>query len=368
VQQFRIALIAGTLGKGGAEKQLVYIARTLKSLGVDVRVFSLTKGEFYEAPLRDAQIPVIWIGRYQWVPIRLLVFAFHAMHFHPHYIQACHPFVNLYAVIAARLSGAMDIGAVRSNVEYELQGNRFWGKWLLKLPRWILTNSYHAKEKLIKFRQNDKILTLPNVIDVSEFDQRCELLSEEGFLRQDGINLVIVAHLDRAKRIERFLEIMAALDTAAPQARGYIIGDGPERENLEKMACQLGLTDGNICFLGSRDDVPGILSHCDAFVLTSDIEGFPNVLLEAMAARLPIVTTPAGDSARVVVDGVTGFVVDFDDIPGFVKHILSLSNSSALRRELGEAGRLRVENLYSVEGLSGQLLSIYREISPHVFQ
>ena len=93
---------------------------------------------------------------------------------------------------------------------------------------------------------------------------------------------------------------MTALNIAcreAPKLLGIIIGDGPELANLQAFAQQRGLSEENLLFLGRRDDVPAILRRAQIFMLTSDHEGFPNVLLEAMAARLPVITTPAGDLA-----------------------------------------------------------------------
>jgi glycosyltransferase involved in cell wall biosynthesis len=101
----------------------------------------------------------------------------------------------------------------------------------------------------------------------------------------------------------------------------------------------------------------------DVLLHTSDHEGFPNVLLEAMAARLPVVTTPAGDAGRVVEDGGTGYVVAFDDIGRMAQRVLQLAHSPPLRRRFGEAGRQYAERYYSYSGLARRLLATYRAIA-----
>jgi glycosyltransferase involved in cell wall biosynthesis len=82
-----------------------------------------------------------------------------------------------------------------------------------------------------------------------------------------------------------------------------------------------------------------------------------------MAAGLPVITTPAGDAGVVVQDGITGYVVPFDDIAGMAARVISLAIEPELALRLGAAGRQRVEQLYSFEGLAGRLLSIYRSIA-----
>jgi glycosyltransferase involved in cell wall biosynthesis len=116
-----------------------------------------------------------------------------------------------------------------------------------------------------------------------------------------------------------------------------------------------------VTFLGRREDVPALLKQADMLVLSSDYEGFPNVVLEAMAARLPVITTPAGDANIAVQNGNTGYVVHFDDVTGMAECMVRLSKSPGLRWQLGEAARKRVEQHFSFEHLAGRLLSIYRK-------
>jgi Glycosyl transferases group 1 len=97
--------------------------------------------------------------------------------------------------------------------------------------------------------------------------------------------------------------------------------------------------------------------------LTSDYEGFPNVVLEAMAARLPVISTPAGDAGLIVQDGLTGYVVEYDDINKMAERMIQLARSAALRRSLGEAGRRRVEQEYSHESLTVCLAGVFHRFA-----
>ena len=94
-------------------------------------------------------------------------------------------------------------------------------------------------------------------------------------------------------------------------------------------------------------------------LLTSDEEGFPNVLLEAMAARLPVLATPAGDAPRVVRGSVTGEIVPFDDLEAFAARVVSLAQSASRRAELGIAARRLVESEYGAAGFGERILKAY---------
>jgi glycosyltransferase involved in cell wall biosynthesis len=98
-------------------------------------------------------------------------------------------------------------------------------------------------------------------------------------------------------------------------------------------------------------------------VLASDDEGFPNVLLEAMAARTPVITTPAGDAAFLVKDGDSGYLTPFNDAAAIAARMVELAESPRLCAALAAAGRRRVEQQYSLERLSDHLFKIYRDLA-----
>jgi len=139
---------------------------------------------------------------------------------------------------------------------------------------------------------------------------------------------------------------------------GVIAGaDQGARTALEEQARALGLLPDHVFFTGESDRVPALLARSDLLVLCSECEGFPNILLEAMAARLPVVTMRAGDAARIVQHGITGYVVEsVDQMPDC---IIRLGRSRALRQQMGEAGRERVEQEYRCEMLPERLLRLF---------
>lgn len=359
-ERLRVAFVAGTLGKGGAEKQLVYMVRALLRADVDVRVFCLTKGEFYESALEELGRAPLWVGRFSNPLVRVVSLVAALRTFRPHVVQAAHFYANLYAVAAAWSFGSISIGSIRSDGLEELEKNRFFGPFLLRYPSALVSNSHAAIKNLSKEGFTSvSISVLPNVIDLAGFDGGTAPAFSQRH-ENDDVVVVAIARLYPKKRIDLFLNALAVARSQMPCVRGLIVGDGPERAHLESVAQSAGLLPDGVAFTGTRNDIPALLKQADMLVLASEHEGFPNVILEAMAAGLPIVTTAAGDAARIVESGVTGYVVPFDNVAQVADRILLLAKSKDQRDRLGGAGRRRVEEFYDFNGLADRLLCIYR--------
>jgi glycosyltransferase involved in cell wall biosynthesis len=266
-----------------------------------------------------------------------------------------------------------------------------WGRALLRAPRTLIANSREAaRNAQAAGADASRLHVLGNVIDLPEFDRAARLppsplpsasASHAGLVTQapalaatdaaaarvqmharpHGEPIVIsVARLVQAKRLDRLLRALArARKVDGVRLRGVIVGDGPERANLEALARELGLLPDGVAFTGARADVPRLLAGADIFALTSQHEGFPNVVMEAMAARLPVISTPAGDAASLVQDGRTGYIVPFDDEEQLAAHLVTLARSPAERFAFGAAGRIIIEERYRVDTLVPRALRIY---------
>ena len=354
----RVVLLAGTLRQGGAEKQAVYMARALLEVGVDVRVYSLTRGEHHESRLHALGIEPRWIGKHSHPLARLAALVKATGDDRPHIIQACHFFASPYAMAVARIRGALSFGSLRNDFLHEMGESPSWGRWALRLPSAVIANSEAARRNAeAHLGRLVRIHVVPNVIDLEDFDAG---VCRES--RPDGGRPVAIAvgSLLPAKRFDRFLVALARARREAPELVGILIGDGPERANLETLAEKLGLLPDAITFAGRRDDIPGLLAGASMLVLSSDHEGFPNVVMEALAARLPVVATPAGDAGTLVEHDRSGFVVPFEDIDEMAGAMARLAKSPELRREFGEAGRARIGRDHAFGMLRHHLLSAYR--------
>ena len=359
----RVAFVAGSLTQGGAEKQFVYMARALRASGAQVDVYSLTRGEHYEAILNADGIPPKWVGRVSPPPARLAALASAFIRRRPHIIQSTHFFGNLYAAILGRVCGAIGIGSIRNDGIFDMQANGRWGPWLMRTPQVLLANSWAAQQNAEAMGvRADRIHVLPNVIDLGEFDGDERSRRGADPLREEAVAMA-VCRLVPMKRLDRFIRALALARRQVPSLKGVIVGDGPERASLEALARSIADLDRGLTFVGRSSEVPRLLRQADMLVLSSDHEGFPNVVLEAMASRLPVIATPAGDVRRVVADGETGYVVPSEDMGAMASRMVSLATSRSLRQQLGRAGRARVEQSYSFGALGGRLRAIYSSVA-----
>jgi glycosyltransferase involved in cell wall biosynthesis len=355
-------MVAGSLTQGGAEKQLVYMAQALRARGAEVRIYSLTRGEFYEGVLRDRGFLPIWVGHHRHPAARVVVMARAFRGFQPHIVQSTHFFANLYAALAGRMAGALPIGSIRNDGAFDIDANGRWGPWLLRVPPLLIANSTAAQRHAESVgTPQHKIHLVANVINLAEFDRDRE--TEQTADHRTEPVAITVCRLVPMKRLDRFIRALAIARRQVPALRGLIVGDGPERPGLEALARSIDGMTAALTFAGRSDRVPTLLRQAQMLVHTSDHEGFPNAVLEAMSARLPVVATPAGDVSRVVVHGETGYVVPFDDEDAMAAHMVRLAQSTTLRDRMGAAGRARVEQSYSFGSLGERLLATYRSMA-----
>jgi glycosyltransferase involved in cell wall biosynthesis len=156
--------------------------------------------------------------------------------------------------------------------------------------------------------------------------------------------------------------IAAAAHVAAqrPDVHFVVVGDGPLRPDVEAAIAAHSLA-GRVHLTGLRDDVPDLMHSFDVFVLTSLWEGLPRVLPQAMAAGLPIVATAIDGNAEAVTDEVNGFLVPPSDPQAIATALLRLLSDSDLSREMGEAGRTRVEE-FSARKMVSDIAALYRDL------
>ncbi|MEP6993951.1 MAG: glycosyltransferase [Acidobacteriota bacterium] len=362
--RLRVALLAGGLAHGGAEKQLLYLVRVLQSAGAEVGVYSNSVDGYYGDLLRSRGIEPVSLGKFGGPIGRLLRLVRMLTVFRPHVIQASHSFMNLYAGLAGRWLGTSSLGALRSSLGFCRRANGRWTRWLLSAPAGLVVNSEAARREVRMEGSVEpaRLFVLPNAVDAEEYEVPARL--GEGVTGNDRPPVAaFVGRLIPSKRLDLFLRALAATRAAGVSLRGLVIGDGPELDSGRALADELGFTPEDCSFLGERQDLPNLLGSADMLVLCSDDEGLPNVLIEGMAAGLPVVSTPAGDSESIVTAGASGLIVPFGEVAGLAEAMRQLALSPRRRSEFGAAGREFVRRHFSLEIFSERLFAVYRSMA-----
>jgi glycosyltransferase involved in cell wall biosynthesis len=163
------------------------------------------------------------------------------------------------------------------------------------------------------------------------------------------------------KRTDDLLTMLAGARERGVDALLLLVGDGDDRERLEQRAHDLGLARSCL-FLGYQEDVAPWYAICDTVVLTSASEGTPVTIIEALAAGRPVVATKVGGVPDVVDEGETGFLVRPHDTHALAERLEILAGDPVRRRAMGELGRARMLERYSVERLVDDVDALYREL------
>lgn len=205
-----------------------------------------------------------------------------------------------------------------------------------------------------------KITEVENGIDIGHFSGGRPVLREELGLRENPL-VGYVGRLAPEKGLEHLLRAAVGILSTLPLAKFILAGEGPERLTLEKLARQLGI-EKSVIFLGRRSDLANIYASLDVFVLPSLSEGMPLAVLEAMAAKRPVVATRVGAIPKIVRDQQTGLLVDAGDITGLQSAISLLLGRRDLCRSFGQSGHEVARNLFSSEAMAKTYMGIYHRV------
>jgi glycosyltransferase involved in cell wall biosynthesis len=204
---------------------------------------------------------------------------------------------------------------------------------------------------------------LENGIDLAEYSRRqgaAEAKAALGF-PSEGLLIGGVGRLSEEKGFDVLIRATRTLLSRGLDVRLVIVGEGGERASLEQLARELGVAD-RVRLAGWQADVRPYFEAMDAFALSSLREGLPNVLLEAMALGVPVVSTRVNGVPRLVQDGRNGFLVAAGDVEGMTTALAGLLRNAGLRELFGAAGRRTVETRYDFAARIQRLKRIYDEL------
>jgi sugar transferase (PEP-CTERM/EpsH1 system associated) len=357
------------LGVGGAQTVLLRLLTGLDRDRFPPTVACLYNGDATVAQdLRALGIPVTDLGmtaKWRWDALwrfyRLLrrerPAILHTWMFH----------ANFVGRIVGRLARVPIVVTSRRNVNIGGTLREFLNRWTARLGDRVIAVCEMARQAEIERARvsPDKVVTIYNGVDTNEFAAlaaRAAVRGRRAFGIPAGAPLVgAVGRLHRQKGFADLITALAQVREHLPAVWLLLVGDGDLRGDLEAHAQALGLSEV-VAFAGLRTDIPEILAGLDLFALPSLWEGLPNVVLEAMAAGLPVAATAVGGTPEVVVDGITGILIPPQDPEVLAQAITRLLRDPGLRYRMGQAGRERVAQRFTVERMVEQTERLYERL------
>lgn len=363
----RVLLLSTSLGMGGADRQILYLARALLANRYDVRLVSMTPlGEMgRQAVVEGLSLTSLEMrrGRADWRSFRQTVASLRS--WRPHVLTSFMYHANLLARLAGR---SARVPLIVTSVRNEFFGSTF-RDWLMRLTNWMdtccTTNSQQVADSLAHRRlvAKSKLRVIPNGVDVSAFTlppaERDRVRHELGLAPNEFLWLA-VGRLLPQKDYPTLLQAFQSLANAP--ARLAIAGRGPLLDALQQLTQQFGIAS-RVSFLGVRQDIPALLTAADGFVLSSAWEGLPNVVMEALAAATPVVATQVGGVSELIQPGKSGFLVPARNASALseaMRRFMSLPFDR--RQEMGVTGQNHIATHYSVRAMGERWMALYEEL------
>jgi glycosyltransferase involved in cell wall biosynthesis len=332
-----VLFVCSALQRGGAERQWSHLLPALAHRGLDIRLLTLSDtGPFFDEirargiEAHYAQLDSRWDARRLVRVLRatapaqvvvsqgvnaLVVAQALAWRFRARHVAIDHTPPGLHRRIHRRLL------------------TRAVAPWVSTL---VAVSSSQVDELAGLGYRRERITVIPNGVPVPQPSRgRAPLRAELG-LADDETAVFLIATLRPQKNVPLFVEAVRAASVSAPSIRGFIAGGGPELANVRRSTEGTGIE-----VLGERADVPDLLAAADVVCLTSFTEAFPMVILEAMGAGRPVVSTDVGGVREAVVDGETGLLVPPGDVAAFARALQTLATDRDLRSRLGANARAR---------------------------
>lgn len=351
-----------SLNPGGTERLVVELVKRLRP-ELSMAVCCLDEEGTWGEGLRQDDVTVVALRRREGFRPQLGRAIAKAAAQHGARVVHCHhysPFV--YASIARLWAPHLKIVFTehgRLNDAGPSTKRRTANRVLAHAPRTVVTVSSELKQHLVaEGFPTDKVNVIYNGIDVGPLPDRAARARVRQQLGIDERTLVVgtVARLDPVKDLQTLVRALGLPEARRPMTL-LVIGDGPERRQLEAAARDAGVASF-VRFLGHRDDARDLLAGCDVYANSSISEGISLTVLEAMAAGLPVVATRVGGTPEIV-DPSCGRLVPSRDPASLAATLSELGADPSLRCALGRAARARVEQRFTLDRMIAEYRDAY---------
>lgn len=361
----KLLLLIPTLDRSGAEKQLTLLAARLPRSEFSVHVVALTRSGPYAADLAAAGIPVTVLNKrfkcdpFAWLRLRKLLKDLQPDVLHTWLFAA-----NSYGRLAACSSPRIPVIVSERCVDSWKTG---WQLWLDRRLIGRTTRLVGNSQSVADFYRNlgvpsEKLDVIYNGIDLLDYPPGArDIARQELGIKPESHVVGFVGRLANQKRLVDLIWAFELIRVMHGEVVFVMIGDGPERQQLEYFAHRLEISD-RVKFLGHREDAQRFLPAFDVFWLASDFEGLSNSIMEAMAAGLPVVASDIPPNRELVIPEKTGYLVPIGNRVAYAQLAERLLLDPALARQFGAAGRERIASHFSVEQMVESYSRLYQEV------
>lgn len=362
----RVAFCVDGLRVGGTEMNAVRTAERFDRERFDISVATLTADGPLRARYEAAGIPVVAfpipnmygaVALREGLRLRRYLGTVDVVHSHDQYS-------NIFATFWARAAGVPVVLSSRRWNGFPRRSYALANRVAYRCSDGVIANSPWVADLVRRSAgvSSERVTVIPNFVDEGAFRplpaaERTRLLDELGVPRGATV-LGVIANLTPVKDHATFLRAVARLAPAWPSLHAVLVGDGSCRPALEQQARDAGIAN-RVHFAGLRPNDPNLHHLFDLSALASTSEGFPNSLVEAMAASRAIVATSVGGVPDAVENEVTGLLVPAGDDEAFATAVDSLLRHPERRGAMGAAGRTRAEARYGAATALGTLEDLY---------
>ena len=343
---------------GGGQWSLFYLIKHLNKDTFHPVVLCLEEGELAEKMRRvGADVILLKMGRMRHLNpfvVKRLISIIKKMHIA--LIHTDSSTETFYAGIAARTMGIPLLWHIRVS-EREWFVNRVLS--LLSIRLILVANTIAQRFEWLK--NSNKIIVVHNSIDLEEFDNfpASSSIRKELNINKKAVLLGCIGRVEKRKGQEYLISAMRHVDSA----KLLLVGRGEEEyvNRIQSLCEEFNISD-RIIYTGYRNDIPSLLREIDILVFPTITEGLSRIILEAMAATKPVVVTEAGGNPEAVVDGVTGYIVPTKNAALLAARINELVENKDRRTTMGQAGRKRVEELFTIQQHVRSIQEVYRDV------
>jgi glycosyltransferase involved in cell wall biosynthesis len=362
-----VAIIAGQLVLGGAERQLALWLANLDRTRFRPVVVTLHPGEgdFWEDAIEKLEIPLLRVPRRANRLSRLVSIVRRLRPYRPVLVHGWHLFSSPYAGAAARLLGARSsLGSLRGSFE-AYRRERTQALLTECLVDGILVNSTAAGDRLAAARgaRRTKIYTLANAVEdrVEDRDRARARWARTWGIPSDRFWIGCVGRLDSGKRFDQLIEVVARLVRRGRHVHAILVGEGPARADLRRKIRELGVED-RVTLTGAEPAIRESVGALDLFCFPSADEGLPNAVMEAAVAGVPILAWRRPFLEELLGSAESAELLPEGDMDSWERTADALILDPERRRRVGQAGRRRILDRFSVGKFVDGLTAAYDDL------